>query len=121
MAEFTEEMLATDCERIFADWGRPAVYRRVTQVFSPETMQIVETYSDREITAVFRAEEGKPAPDAGGQQVRRERVLLFRIGDVPESPVSLTSRIVAEGVTYQITGWDRAADGQVVLVRGRRA
>lgn len=105
------ELIRTDRDRGFADWGATVVLRRVAQSFSAESGSLGETYEDRDVTAI--AGEAGLAAVAGtaGHAGAFAQMFLVRSEDVEQEANLRTMRVVYAQEEYRIDeveGWGSA-------------
>lgn len=107
-------MFLEDRARAFLDWGEAAVFRRVTETFDPLTAEIAEVVSDSAVTVVV-GEEDRASVGGGAVSVTGDRtVMLAQREELPEWPVSLSSRPVVRGVEWSVQEARETGDGVCV-------
>jgi hypothetical protein len=114
-------VLLEDWARVVADWGEAAVYRRVTEVFDPLTAEIAEAVSDTNVTVLVGTGEREGVGGEAVSVVGERSVVLIEREELPEWPVSLSSRLVIRGVEWSVEEAREAGDGVCVELRLVRA
>ena len=114
-----EERLKEDRDREFLDWGRDAIYRRVTAVYDPGLQRVSETHADTLVTAIVGNGAAQAAREAAGQHLTQSVRFLVKAEDVPAGGPAVTDRIVVDGREYDVVRFELAGDALVFAIDGR--
>lgn len=113
-------MFLEDRARAFLDWGEAAVYRRVTETFDPLTAEIAEVVTESAVMVVVGEGDRAGLEGEAVTVVGERNVVLAQRDELPEWPVSLTSRLVVRGVEWSVQEARESGDGvcvELTLVR----
>jgi hypothetical protein len=109
-----------DVDRMFADWGEPAVLKRISQSADPATGTLSETESSIVITAIVKPRANQPSSGAGYQHSTLTTSFLVRGSELPNGLNLSTCRIVHDGLEYSVLGSEAAGDGLTITILGQR-
>lgn len=116
----TNELVRSDRDRGFADWGTTVVLRRVNQSFDPETGELTETYDDREVTAVA-GEWGQAAvTGSAGHAGKFAQMFLVRSESVESASELRSMRVVHAGQEYRVDDIESWSQAQLILLKCNR-
>lgn len=97
-----DSLAQDDSDRLFADWGRPAVLEEISRYYDPETGQLEESETPMDVTLVVGPSLASERSPTQARLPVRERTFLIRDRDLP-SGISFTSaRIRLDDQIYVI-------------------
>ena len=112
--------LKDDRDRLFADWGESATFRKVTQSFSPQTQQISETETTATLLAIVGTRPSANIPDAGGQAQAVDLVLQVKSEEWTGTAGEVSWRVDVRGARYAIIQQVESADQQLIELLCRK-
>jgi hypothetical protein len=113
------DVVRSDRDRGFADWGVTVVLRRVSQSFDPETGVLSETYEDRDVPAIVGDGELAAVVGTAGHAGRLAQRFLVRSEDVEEEGSVRTMRVVHGGREYRVDDVEGWPQGRMTLLKCR--
>lgn len=121
MPNISDDMLDAETDLKFSDWGKTVIYQQVSSSTNYETGVIIDTITETSLLSMTGRLGEKDLPYSNGRGQVGDRTWLFKTSDLPEFPPKDTSRIVHEGVTYQVVGHSQRQRDRLVRVVGRSA
>jgi len=112
--------LTADRDRLFADWGKSATFRKVTQSFSPQTQQISETETTATLLAIVGAGTASSIPEAGGQAQAVDLVLQVKAEEWTGTSGDVSWQVDVRGVRYEIIQQVESGDQQLIELLCRK-
>lgn len=93
----------TDRDRIFADWGIPAVLEEISRNYDSETGQLEESETGTEVIVIAGPDQSHPREQTRALVSGHQRTFLLREQELP-SGISLSSaRIRFDGHAYSVS------------------
>lgn len=114
------DVVLSDRERGFADWGQTVVLRRVSQSFDPTTGTVAEMYDDQDVRAIVSDAELAVIVGTAGQAGRFDQMFLVRSEDVEQESNLRVMRIVFGGRQHRIDDVDGWPQARLVLLKCNR-
>jgi hypothetical protein len=120
MPSIPAELLRTDRDRRFDDWGETVTFRRFAAVVDPQSGQPAETAIDIELAAIVSGPQIAAVSPGATRAVHENLDVLLKAEDIPAGQLNTSGRIVRGGMEYDILGFEDIADGHVVSLTCRR-
>lgn len=97
-----EEQVNMDRDQQFADWGKPAVYRRVTAKFIPELQHAVETHEDIPVTIILNSQPSSLEPVSSIGHRVNSATIWMKSEEMPVGSPAETDRVVIDDIEYEV-------------------
>ena len=115
-----QEVLASDRDRGFTDWGTTVVLRRVAQAFAPETGELTETYDDRAVLAITAAAGQGAVTETAGHAGRFAQMFLVRSEDIDAEMELRSLRVVCGDQQYRVQDVESWSQARMFLLKCTR-
>ena len=114
------EMLKSDRDRQFDDWGETVIFREVTQTYDPQTQQVVEAFVDTSLTAIVGEGSSKPTAGSATQHLTEKLDFLIKAEELPTTNPTSTSRVVYNTQEYDVLKFHRSIHDIVYTLECRK-
>jgi len=102
MSQSFAEIIDTDIERVFADWGVAATLQIVDQTYLPETQTISETVEELAVTVLESEAAGQMGRTLGGQGLSTQQRVWMKCVDFPGTELDSQMRLIVRDTVWGI-------------------
>ena len=100
--EIDNTLLLSDRDRQFDDWGETITFRKVSQTFDTQTGELIETYTDTELTAMVGTQPQSKTSGTACQHVSQQLYVQVKAEEVPANEPTTGSRLLRASKEYDI-------------------
>lgn len=120
MGNVSDDMLKSHRDMFFSDWDRTITYVTQSRSVNYTTGVATITGSSDSLTCVTRPVSDRQVAGSNGRYFAGDRFFELRTEDLPEDPPSTSSKIIFNGVDYQIISFERSCSDIVTIILGRK-
>lgn len=111
-----QEIVESDIEQAFADWGHTALLEEVEHYFDPDTGRMEESVLTTPVVILPGPVVASPLSATAATTHRSERMFLVRESDFPENVNLTNARIVWKQVSYHVREMTESSIGHSIAL-----
>lgn len=120
MGAISDDILRSHRDAHFDNWSREVSYVAQSRTVNYTTGAATVTGTTEALECVTRPVSDSQVAGSNGRYFVGDRLFELRTEDLPEDPPKTTSKLIFNGVNYQVISFERSASDVVTIILGRK-
>lgn len=112
-----QQILNSDTQRIFNDWGIEATLEEVESYYDPDTARMEESVATSPLTVLPGLSVGLSSSESSARDILHEAQFLVRLDDLPDQWNLDNSRILVGDSSYRIESSTHSMLSNTILLQ----